>query len=57
MSLMQLSIPAVHIPLPPARELGFALGLGRLSFPRNEGPVQTSNFTCAELNTNLGRPK
>ena len=21
------------------------------------GPVQTSNFTCAEPNTNLGRPK
>ena len=21
------------------------------------GPVQTSNFTCAESNTNLGRPK
>ena len=21
------------------------------------GPVQTSNFSCTELNTNLGRPK
>ena len=33
------------------------------AFPRvvfskgNLGPVQTSNFTCAEPNTNLGRPK